>query len=271
MEETGKDQTTTGSASSSESANRRHPVRGKMWELEGRWLMGRVAPREMLEGIGRYLRLETPERKDELLALIRTRAEELEEADQDLPVDGPSEGMLALTTTVLAAYEALLPVFGEDQRRTILFLQHVLGAVARRPFEIAFEALGKREDALGAIEAACRKEAPFYGSYFDIAFDHFARHGNPLLTTVVCAWDANWMRAVDPAVSGLRAERTSLMSLGDDACRFRVVRTGDPLAPYTDELHQRFSGEQATGRQAVRPGTEHRTRRTCLLSRGWAP
>lgn len=54
-------------------------------------------------------------------------------------------------------------------------------------------------------------------------------------------------RAVDPAVSGLRAERTSLISLADDACRFRVVRTDDPLAPSTDELHQRFSGEQATG------------------------
>jgi hypothetical protein len=141
--------------------------------------------------------------------------------------------MLALTTTVLAAYETLLPVFDGDQRRTILFLQHVPGVVAQRPFEIAFEALGKREDPVGAIEAACRKEGPFYGSYFDIAFDRqdddtfemraerrffrdfFARHDHALLTTVVCAWDANWMRAVDPAVSGLRAERTSLMSLGD--------------------------------------------------------
>jgi hypothetical protein len=264
MDET-QDQSVARPASPGEHDGHRRPVRAKMGELEGRWLMGRVAPRELLEGIGRYLRLETPERKDELLALIRTRAGELEEADQDLPVDGPSQGMLALTTTVLAAYEALLPVFGEDQRRTILFLQHVLGAVARRPFEIAFEALGKREDALGAIEASCRQEAPFYGSYFRIAFDQpdadtfemraercffkdfFARHGNPLLTTAVCAWDANWMRAVDPAVSGLRAERTSLMSLGDDACRFRVVRTSDPLAPYTDALDQRFGGGQAAG------------------------
>ena len=260
-----QDQAVTRSASPGEHDGHRRPVRGKMGELEGRWLMGRVAPWELLEGIGRYLRLDTPERKDELLALIRTRAGELEEADQDLPVDGPSQGMLALPTTVLAAYEALLPVFGEDQRRTILFLQHVLGAVARRPFELAFEALGKREDALGAIETSCRQEAPFYGAYFSIAFDRqdadtfemraercffndfFARHGNPLLTTAVCAWDANWMRAVDLAVSGLRAERTSLMSLGDDACRFRVVRTGDPLAPYTDALDQRFNDGQATG------------------------
>jgi hypothetical protein len=265
MEETGKQQTTTPSASSSGSPSHRRPVRDKLMELEGRWFMGRFAPRELLEGIGRYLRLETPERQKELLAAIRTRAEQLAEEDKDLPVDGQSEGMLALTSTVLAAYETLLPVFDGDQRRTILFLQHVVGAVARRPFEVAFEALSKREHPLDAIDKACRKEGPLYGSYYDIAFerqdadtfemrvercffrDHFTRHDNPVLTTVMCAWDANWMRAVDPAVSGLRAERTSLMSLGDDACRFRVVGTDDPLASYTDKLQQRFSGEQASG------------------------
>jgi len=140
-------------------------VGDKLMELEGRWFMGRFAPRELLDGIDQYLRLETPERRKELLDTIRTRAEQLQEADKDLPVDSQSEGMLALTSTVLAAYETLLPLFDDDQRRTILFLQHVVGAVARRPFEIAFEALGKREHPLDAIEKACRKEAPLYGSY----------------------------------------------------------------------------------------------------------
>jgi hypothetical protein len=108
-----------------------YPVADKMMELEGRWFIGRFAPRELLEGVGRYLRLETPERRDELLAAIRTRAEELEEADKDPPVDPQSKGMLALTSTVLAAYETPLPVFDGDQRRTLLFLQHVVGAVAQ--------------------------------------------------------------------------------------------------------------------------------------------
>jgi hypothetical protein len=266
MEQSGEDQTRTTSTSPGESSGHRRPVRDKLMELEGRWFMGRFAPRELLDGIDRYLRLETPERREELLAAIGTRAEELTEADQDLPVDGQSQGMLALTSTVLAAYETLLPIFDGDQRRTILFLQHVVGAVARRPFEVAFEALSKREHPLDAIEKACRMEGPLYGSYYDIAFDrpdagtfemrvqrcffrdHFTRRDNPLLTTVMCAWDANWMRAVDPAVSGLRAERTSLMSMGDDACRFRVVATDDPLATYTDRLQQRrFDDEQATG------------------------
>jgi len=70
--------------------------------------------------------------------------------------------------------------------------------------------------------------------------DFFTRHDVPLVTTVLCAWDVNFMRAIDPAVSGLRAERTSLMSLGDDECRFAVLRTDDPLAGYTDALDQRF-------------------------------
>jgi hypothetical protein len=171
MEETGKDQTTTLSTSSGESPGHRRPLRDKFLELEGRWFMGRFAPREFLDGIDRYLRLETPERRKELLDAIRSRAEELQEADKDLPVDPQSEGMLALTSTMLAAYEILLPLFDNDQRRTILFLQQIVGAVAQRPFEIAFEALSKREHPLDAIDKACRMEGPVYGSYYDIAFD----------------------------------------------------------------------------------------------------
>jgi hypothetical protein len=57
----------------------------------------------------------------------------------------------------------------------------------------------------------------------------------------------NWMRAIDPAVSGLRAERTSLLSLGDDHCRLPVLETDDPLAGYTDTLNQRFIHEPESG------------------------
>jgi hypothetical protein len=67
------------------------------------------------------------------------------------------------------------------------------------------------------------------------------------VTTVLCAWDTNWMPGIDPAVSGLRSERTSLISLGDDACRFRVLETDDPIAGYKDALDQRFIGEQESG------------------------
>jgi hypothetical protein len=50
-----------------------------------------------------------------------------------------------------------------------------------------------------------------------------------------------------PSVSGLRPERTSLLSLGDDECRFAVLETDDPLATYVDALDQRFVDKQQSG------------------------
>ena len=70
--------------------------------------------------------------------------------------------------------------------------------------------------------------------------DFFTRHDAPLVNTVICAWDTNWMRAIDPAVSGLRAGRIALLSLGDSQCRFAVEETDDPLNGYTDALDTRF-------------------------------
>ena len=51
----------------------------------------------------------------------------------------------------------------------------------------------------------------------------------------------------NPPVSGLRAERTSLRSLGDDRCRFAVLDTDGPLAGFTDKLGERFVGKQQSG------------------------
>jgi hypothetical protein len=53
---------------------------------------------------------------------------------------------------------------------------------------------------------------------------------------VLRAWDANWMTALDPAVSGLVSERATLLAQGDAAGRFRVLTTDDPLATHHDAL-----------------------------------
>jgi hypothetical protein len=246
--------TTVEPPSRSRSRSRRKRASDKVFAVEGRWLMGRMMPDELLEGIGRYLRLVAPEREHELVDAIRDRAAQLIEDDGDMVVDGPSKGMLALSGVILAAYETLVPLFDGDERRTILYLQHVFGAVLRRSFEVAVEALAKRDHPLDALDAACRKGFAMYGSYYGIEFDRvdpatfemrvsrcffhdfFTRHGAPQVTTVLCAWDANWMTALDPAVSGLVSERTTLLSQGDSACRFRVLETDDPLATHRDAL-----------------------------------
>jgi L-2-amino-thiazoline-4-carboxylic acid hydrolase len=240
-------------------------IREKIMEADGQWLMGRVMPRELLQGIGKYLHRVAPEREDELIKAIKDRAEGLVEANEDMVVDGPAEGMLGISAVVLAAFETLRPEFDGDERRTILYLQHVFGTVLRRTFEVSFERITGRANPLDEYEKAVRKERPIYGSYFRMPLerqdaatfemrvercffhDFFARHDAWLVTTVLCAWDANTLGAIDSAVSGLRAERTSLLSLGDDACRFRVLKTDDPLATFDDALERRFVAGQESG------------------------
>jgi len=236
-------------------------IRDRILGTESRWLMGRVMAGDFLEGISDYLRLVAPEREDELMTAIKTRADELAEADEDQVVDRPSEGALGIGVAVLAAYETLLPMFDDDEGRTIQYLQHVMGTVLTRPYGQAFKTLSERKDPLDKIDKACRAEEAFYGDGWDIEFerptpelfemnvkrcfwhDFFDRHDARPVTTVMCSWDTSWMRAIDPAVSGLRAERTSLLSLGDDRCRFAVEESTDPLDGYTDKLEQQVADE----------------------------
>jgi L-2-amino-thiazoline-4-carboxylic acid hydrolase len=237
----------------------------KVLGAEAHWMMGRVMPRQFLDSIGEYLDLEAPERTDELIKAVRARAEELVDADHNMVVDEPSKGALAISAVVLASFEQLLPLFDGDERRTILFLQHVMGTVLKRPYQLMFQTLSRREEPLDKIDKACRKMEPLYGDGWDMTFerpepqvfemkvrrcffrDFFARHDATLVTTVMCAFDVNWMQAIDPAVSGLRAERTSLLSLGDEECRFAVLETDDPLARYVDTLERRFIDKQENG------------------------
>jgi hypothetical protein len=249
--------TTTSGAAAVAAPTRRHrdAAARRLFEIEGRWLMGRVMPHSFLEGLEDHLRLICPGRERELVDGIRDRSQDLFEADQDMIVDGPSKGMLVLSAIVLAAYEAVLPELDGDQRRTIAFLQQVFGAVLERSVELAIKALAHADDPLDTLDAGCRKTFAMYGSYYDIDFervdpatfemrvgrcffrDFFARHDLTPVTTVLCAWDANWMQALDPGTTGLVSARTSLLSLGHASCVFRVERTDDPLAAHTDALH----------------------------------
>lgn len=238
-------------------------VGDRMLAADAHWVMGRVMPREFLGGVEETLDHVALERKDELMGAIHARAEELVEEDKDMATDGPGKGGLAICAVVLATYEQLVPVFDGDQWRTILYLQHVMSTVLKRPYELFFGSLSKRKEALDKIDKACTKMKAMYPAYFEWDFgrpepglfemkvkrcffrDFFDRHDARLVTTVMCAFDVNFMQAIDPAVSGLRAERTSLLSLGDDECRFAVLETDDPLAQYSDKLDQRFAEQES--------------------------
>jgi hypothetical protein len=64
-------------------------VAERLMVIEGRWLMGRIIPRQLLANLGRHLALVTPGREQEVIAAIRTQADEITEADRDLINDRP--------------------------------------------------------------------------------------------------------------------------------------------------------------------------------------
>jgi dienelactone hydrolase len=80
----------------------------KVLGAEEHWMVGRVMPRQFLDGIGEYLDLEAPERKDDLITAVRARAEEMADADHDLVVDEPSKGALAISARGLRAAASLV-------------------------------------------------------------------------------------------------------------------------------------------------------------------
>jgi len=51
-----------------------------------------------------------------------------------------------------------------------------------------------------------------------------AHHGVPELTTLHCNMDAVWAEELEKEKYGVKFERPTLMSLGDDACRFQFTR-----------------------------------------------
>jgi hypothetical protein len=138
---------------------------------QGRWLMAKLMPHKLIEGIRHHLDVTAPERSERVVNAIKARAKQLVEEDRDLAVDGPANGMLAMSAVVLTAYEELLPEFHGDKRRTILFLQHLFGEVFRRTMEVVVKALTRGDDPLASVDSAIRKSAAIFGSYFEFEFD----------------------------------------------------------------------------------------------------
>ena len=153
-------------------------LKDRIFGAEGHWLMGRVMPRQLLDGVGKYLEHFAPDRKDEVLAGIDERAEELVEDDK---------GALDKIDKACSSMMGVYPVY----------------------FEWGF---GRPDP--GTFEMKVHR------CFFH---DFLARHDGELLTTIMCAFDVTFMTSIDPAVSGLRAERTTLLSLGDEECTKREI------------------------------------------------
>ncbi|MDX3233671.1 L-2-amino-thiazoline-4-carboxylic acid hydrolase [Streptomyces sp. ME19-01-6] len=145
----------------------------------------------------------------DLVSAMRERHAELEAGNAHMVVDEPSRHNLRITLAVVAAYEKLLPRLGGD-------------AATRAVRAALLEPLGE----------ACTFQRSADNDQRDLldvqrCFYHDVLRANSAseLTPVMCAFDRNWIEAIDPDRHGFRFERATTIGLGGDRCPFHFTRT----------------------------------------------
>ncbi|MEU6792375.1 L-2-amino-thiazoline-4-carboxylic acid hydrolase [Nonomuraea wenchangensis] len=187
-----------------------------------------------------YERLATTDA--DLTAAMRARQDELEAANRSRIVDEPARHNLRLTLALVAAYEVLRPRLG--RRQAIAAVQ----AAFVEPFGDAMKEgtramLDQAPDAFRAmVEMSKSREEHAFGKGFvferpvddDESYhldvrrcfyhDVLVANGAPELTPAMCAFDANWIEAIEPHRHGFRFERRTTIGMGGTHCPFHFDR-----------------------------------------------
>lgn len=182
-------------------------------------------------------------RDRDLLAAMRARHEELAAANRHLIVDQAAVYNLRMTLALVAAYELLVPELGRDDAVELVrsaFVEPLSEAVRQGtqamldsspdPYRAMVELAKSREQhAFGAgftfrhpVDDDDRFFADVHRCFYH---DVLVANGTPELTPVMCAFDANWIEAIDPRRHGFRFERTDTIGLGGSHCPFHFIRT----------------------------------------------
>jgi hypothetical protein len=240
----------------------------------GEWMFGKLTPKKYFSHLESHLETVTGSRPraKELVARIKDRFGEIVEEDRDLVIDPASKGMLAMAASVLASYEVLLDEIG-DAPRTIAFIQHIFVESVEHTSSLSTGLLFRAgKDSEKTITSFMGQLTGMYGRAMTFEFEEkveddgkvfemrvtncffknfFEQHGLTEVTTVLCAADSFWMDQIDPQLMGVRSNRTTLMSLGDDVDRFRIEQTTDPTAKNHDVLNERGPATRASDRRSI--------------------
>ena len=180
----------------------------------------------------------------DLLDAMRARHEELEADNAHLIVDEPARYNLRMTLALVAAYQFLRPRLGRDGAIAAVqaaFIEPLGNAVheatramldaAPDPFAAMVALTKSREELAFGQGFTFRRPADDDRRYLlDVhrCFYHdvLVAHSVPELTPAMCAFDGNWIEAIDPDRHGFRFERVTTIGLGGTHCPFHFHRTG---------------------------------------------
>jgi len=179
---------------------------------------------------------------EEMLAAMRTRHAALVAANQHLVVDDLARHNLRMTLVAAAAYESLRPVHGQPESMVLIeaafveplapFVQAATRAMldnAPDPYAAMVEMAKSREtESFGAgfefrrtVDDGDRFHQDIHRCHYH---DVLAANGVPELTPVLCAFDRNWIDAIDQDRHGFRFDRETTIGLGGAYCPFHFSR-----------------------------------------------
>ncbi|MFI6291393.1 L-2-amino-thiazoline-4-carboxylic acid hydrolase [Nonomuraea sp. NPDC050790] len=182
---------------------------------------------------------------DLLVTAMRARHAELEAANAHMVVDEPARYNLRITLALVAGYETLRPRLGREAAiRTVRdALIKPLGDAVREGTRAMLDAAPDPFEALVAVSKA--REVYAFGEGFTFRrpadddrryllevhrcfyHDVLVANSAPELTPAMCAFDGNWIEAIDPDKDGFRFDRVTTIGVGGTHCPFHFTRTGE--------------------------------------------
>lgn len=180
---------------------------------------------------------------ESLVAAMRARHEELETANAHMLVDEPARYNLRMTLALVAAYELLSPRLGRRAAADTVRAAFIepLGEALRESTRAMLDAAPDPFTAMVALSKSREEHAFGKGFTFRRSADDDRRYlldvhrcfyhevlvanSAPELTPAMCAFDGNWIEAIDPDKDGFRFERATTIGLGGTHCPFHFTRT----------------------------------------------
>jgi hypothetical protein len=182
--------------------------------------------------------------EDDLADRLRCRHEELLDDQQHRVIDEASAYNLSLTLSVLAAYQELGARHEDDELVPLLTRAFV---EPMQPFVYAATraALDGAADPFATMVGVSKdRERDVFGVGFGFSHpdddrdrytaevtrcyyhDVLSANGAGQLTPIFCAFDSNWINAIEAERDGLEFERPTTIGTGGDSCPFRFRRIG---------------------------------------------
>jgi len=215
------------------------------------YMFGHQAPSQFLNGLKSEIKDSLEVDSDSMIESIKKEAKEIEESNASSIVDAPSHGHLELCSSILSAYNNLLPVIG-DRESTVEFIsksmmEGVNNLQMRTSLTLMLKACKDNPDRLRDFFSWLMEQ---YGATFSWTTSHketakedsfsieiqkcyyfnfLSSHGVAFLTPILCQCDSLWFDMVDPEKHGFSFDKSRYQTQGYGAakCVFPIVQKKD--------------------------------------------